>query len=244
MHMKPALAIYKANYREYVRNPAVVAFTAAMPLLLAVFLSLIMGEQEGFTIDYYLPNMLGISLMWLGVFATAQPLVEQRDQGIFRRMAVTPLSRQAMLAGQVMFRVSVGLFQAALFLAAGRIDFGLQVRGSWFLLIAATVMGALVFVTLGYVLAAVARNQEAAPVIAQPVQMAMMFLSGTLLPTAMLPEGMQWVVRLVPLTYVADALRQVVSAVPALFPLWLDFAARAGWILIFFLLSVRLFRWE
>jgi len=44
--MKAVWAIYRANFREYARNPAVLAFTVIMPLLLAVFLSLIMGNQE------------------------------------------------------------------------------------------------------------------------------------------------------------------------------------------------------
>jgi len=140
--------------------------------------------------------------------------------------------------------VTVGLFQAAVFLIAGRIGFGVRVQGSWLLLLGATVMGALVFVTLGYVLAGLARSQEAAPVIAQPVQMGMMFLSSTLLPAAMLPSGVRAVVRAIPLTYVADALRQTISRVPPMLPLWVDFAAMAGWILLFFVLSVRLFKWE
>jgi len=85
---------------------------------------------------------------------------------------------------------------------------------------------------------------EAAPVIAQPVQMGMMFLSSTLLPAAMLPEGVRAVVRAIPLTYVADALRQTISRVPPMFPLWVDFAAMAGWIVLFFVLAVKSFRWE
>ena len=80
--------------------------------------------------------------------------------------------------------------------------------------------------------------------IAQPVQMAMMFLSSTLLPSAMLPTGVRAVVRAIPLTYVADALRQTISAVSPMFPLWVDFAAMAGWIALFFALAVKLFRWE
>jgi ABC-type multidrug transport system permease subunit len=52
------------------------------------------------------------------------------------------------------------------------------------------------------------------------------------------------VVHVVPLTYVADALRQTVSALPPLYPLWIDFAAMAGWIVLFSLLSLALFRWE
>lgn len=242
--MKAAFAIYKANWREYVRSSAVVGFTVIMPLVLAVFLSVIMGEQPGFSSDYYFPNMLGVSLMWLGVFATAQPLVEQRERKLFRRMAVTPLSKGSMLWGQVSFRVTVGLAQAALFLLAGRVGFGLSIQGSPALLIAATIMGALVFVTLGYVLSGITPHLEAAPLIAQPVQMAMMFLSGTLLPAPMLPTGVRSVIHAVPLTYVADALRQTVSALPPLYPLWLDFAAMAGWIVLFSALALALFRWE
>ncbi|MCR4426746.1 MAG: ABC transporter permease [Firmicutes bacterium] len=237
-------ALYRSSVKEYLRNPVVVGFTAIMPLVLAVFLSLVMGNTEGLTPRHYFPNMLGVSMMWLGMFATAQPLVEQREQKIFRRMWATPLSRTSVLLSQLLFRMTIGVAQGLLFIIVGWVGFGVAVVGNWFLVIAATILGTLVFVSLGYVLAGVARTQEAAPAVAQPLQMAMLFLSGTLLPAAILPGAVQPVLKIVPLTYVADALRQVISGLPPMFPLWADFAVMAGWLVLFFVLAVRLFRWE
>lgn len=241
---KAIKAVYISNAREFLRDAAAVGFTIIFPLVLAVFFSFILGGTPGFTIDYYLPNMLGVSLMWMGLFATAQPLVEQRERQIFRRMAVTPISRADLLLGQVLFRVSVAVGQALIFLLVGRTGFGVKVVGSWFLLLSAIVLGSLIFVSLGYFLAGLASSQEAVPGISQPINMVMMFLSGTLLPAAMLPQAVRWTVRAVPLTYVADALRQLITGVPPMYPIATNFLVMGIWIIALFGLAIRFFRWE
>ena len=175
--------------------------------------------------------------MWLGVFATAQPLVARtEDLQAYGRDSVSAI--HALGAGPVSRERGLS---AAIFLIAGRIARRAR-AGKLAPTLGATIMGALSCDT-GMFLPG-SPEPRAAPVVAQPVQMGMMFLSGTLLPAAMLPAGVRAVVRAIPLTYVADALRQTVSAVPPMFPLWVDFAAMAGWIALFFALSVKLFRWE
>ena len=58
------------------------------------------------SIDYLLPGILGMSLMQLGLFCTAGPLVSLREKGVLRRMGATPLSRVALLSSQVAFRLT------------------------------------------------------------------------------------------------------------------------------------------
>jgi ABC-2 type transport system permease protein len=71
-----------------------------------------------------------------------------------------------------------------------------------------------------------------------------MFLSGVFFPVDLVPGWLRPVVSLLPLTYLADALRQVmVGATPA-YSLWLDFAVLGGWLLVCGLLAVRFFKWE
>jgi ABC-2 type transport system permease protein len=71
-----------------------------------------------------------------------------------------------------------------------------------------------------------------------------MSLSGIFFPIAVLPVFLAPVVRALPLTYLGDALRQIVTGGTPAFPMWVDLAVLAGWTLVCALLAVRLFKWE
>jgi ABC-2 type transport system permease protein len=198
-------------------------------------------------IDLHVPNLLGIALFWLGLFGTAMPLVQQREGQVLRRLSVTPLTTGALLVAQVAWRVTVGLLQAALFLLVGYLGFGVTVTGdwtNWLLLLAAVTMGALVFISLAYFLAGLAASTEGVMAIVQIVNFPMMFLSGSLFEVEILPDFLRPVVAAMPLTYLSDALRQIISGAPPLHPLWLDFGVLGGWLVVLFVLAARFWRWE
>jgi ABC-2 type transport system permease protein len=195
-------------------------------------------------IDFHVPGLLGISLLWLGLFGTALPLVQQREGQVLRRLSVTPLTPAALLAAQVAWRVTVALLQAALFLLVGYIGFGVTVAGNWLLLVGAVTLGALVFISLGYLLAGLASSAEGVSAIAQIVNFPMMMLSGSLFAVESLPAFFKPVVAMMPLTYLSDALRQLMVAAPPLHPLWVDFAVLGGWLVALLALAVKFWRWE
>lgn len=64
-------------------------------------------------------------------------------------------------------------------------------------------------------------------------------------PLVDMPGWIQALPPFIPLTYLADALRQNLGVGgPALFPLWLDLAIMLAITLVVTLLAVRLFRWD
>jgi ABC-2 type transport system permease protein len=195
-------------------------------------------------VDFHVPGMLGIALLWLGLFGTALPLVQQRKSKVLRRLSVTPLRPAALLTAQIAWRVTVGLMQAALFLVVGNVGFGVRVAGGWPLLVAAVALGALVFITLGTFLAGLASSAEAVSAVAQIVNFPMMMLSGSLMTVESLPASFQPLVSVMPLTYLSDALRQIIVAAPPLHPLWVDFGVLGGWLVVLFVLTIWLWRWE
>ena len=195
-------------------------------------------------IDFHVAGLLGISLLWLGLFGTALPLVQQREGQVLRRLGVTPLTPAALLAAQVAWRVTVGLLQAALFLLVGYVGFGVTVAGNWLLLVAAVTLGALVFISLGYFLAGRASSAEGVSALIQIANFPIMMLSGSLFAVEMLPAFFKPIVAIMPLTYLSDALRQIIVAAPPLHPLWLDFAVLGGWLVVFLALAVKFWRWE
>lgn len=191
----------------------------------------------------YIPGMLSLAILWLGVFGTAPPLVLLRETQVLRRLAATPVSRPAFLGAQVGWRLTTGLLQAGVLVGFGIATYRMSVV-HWPLTVAAVLLGALVFITLGFVLAGLARSNESVVALGQVVQFPMMFLSGAFMPVDTLPDLLRPVARALPLTYLDDALKQTMLGTAPLNPLWLDFAVLGGFLLALGALAIRQFRWE
>ena len=102
------------------------------------------------------------------------------------------------------------------------------------------------FVGIGYFIASIARTVESASGITSAINFPMMFLSGIFFPIASLASVpiLALIIKIMPLTYLGDALRQIaVQGVPN-FPIWTDIAVLAGWFIVCAALSIRLFKWE
>jgi ABC-2 type transport system permease protein len=195
------------------------------------------------SIDFFMPGMLGVALLWLGIFGTAQPVVSQRETQVLRRIGVTPVSRLTILTAEVSWRVTVGLLQAPVFLLVGYFGFGVGVI-SWPPFIGAVLLGTLVFVSLGYVLAGLGRSTESVMAISQLINFPMMMLSGSIFMVEMLPDLFRPIMNALPLTYLSDLLRQTMVGATAMHPMGLDFAVLGGWLVVLFVLAVKLWRWE
>jgi ABC-2 type transport system permease protein len=195
------------------------------------------------SIDFLVPGILAMSLMQLGLFGTTLPLVSLRERKILRRLGATPLPRWALLASQVLLRLTITLFQTALILGIGYYAFGvhiahpLQVTGI-------VMLGSIMFISLGYLLASIAKTQDSASGITQAINFPMMFLSGVFFPLAALPDFLTWVVRIIPLTYLADAMRQMMINSTPDFAITTDLAVIAGWTIVCGVLATRLFSWD
>lgn len=196
------------------------------------------------SIDYLMPGILAMSLMQLGLFATATPLVSLRQEGVLRRLGATPLPRWQLLLGQVFMRLTIGLVQAALIIGLSVVAFGVQIEGNYLALTGLVFLGAVTFIGMGYLIASIARTVESASGISSAINFPMMFLSGVFFPIALLPAFLAPVVRALPLTYLADAIRQVTVGSAPDFPMWVDIAVLGGWAVVCAALAARFFRWE
>ena len=191
---------------------------------------------------YFVPSILAMALMQLGVFA-AIPLVGQREKQILKRLAATPLARSTLVGSNVFTRLLIAIVQTLIIVGIGAVLFGVSVLQP--LAVAAlVVLGAVTFVSIGYVIASYARTEDSANTLASVVQFPLMFLSGIFFPIAFMPQWLQPVAALLPLTYLGDALRQTMVGGAAYAPLYIDVLVLAGWLVVTFLVSARYFRWQ
>ncbi len=195
------------------------------------------------TIDFILPGMLGMMLMWTNL-NTGGAFVEWRERGILRRLAATPLRSSTLISSQMVARVVLSLLQAAVLLAVGAYLFQVQVVGSWLMLALVLVLGALTMLAIGLGIGGLAKNADAAQGISLLISFPMMFLGGSYFPVSNAPSFLQPLINVLPLTYINDALHQIVNNGASLSAIQNDLLVLGIWAVAGFVVATLLFRWD
>ncbi|MGD2089790.1 MAG: ABC transporter permease [Candidatus Aminicenantes bacterium] len=200
------------------------------------------GDQEVPLAYFFFPNFLAVSLLWMSLFATAIPLVKQREQGALVQMKATPLSPTTFMLGTTLCRLFIGILQSGLFIAGGFILLKLSVSKNLLLFILAVLLANLCLIFMGYMIAAISRSMQSADAISQLFNFGMMFLSGVFFTRDMLPDFINKISYALPLTYIADLFRQLMTGYEGTFPIWVNFAVIAGSGVIFAVIGLRFFK--
>lgn len=195
-------------------------------------------------IDYLLPGILAMSIMQLGLFATAQPLIALRVSGVLKQLSATPLKRSTLLVAYIGLRLTVALLQTLLIIAIGVWLFKVAIVGNWALLAAWLFLGTLTFLAIGFFLASVAKNEESAIAAANVVNIPMLLLSGVFFPISQLPPFMNAIIAINPLNYLADALRQIMVEAQPQHTMTTNAIALGIWTIVMTILAIQFFRWE
>lgn len=202
---------------------------------------------QGFDyIDFLVPGIIAMAIMTNGIYGVSASFVTYRQKGVLRRLKATPLPLGSFVGASVLVHLVRSLITAGLVLLVGVVVFGVKVTGVNVLLETTllALIGSGAFVALGFFIAAIARNTEIAAALAQVIATPMMFLSGIFFPMDNAPAWIQPVVKALPLTYLANALRDVIIKGHSLWFVRWDILILTVTGLVFFGLSVRYFRWE
>lgn len=210
--------IWKREIIRWWRDKTRIVGSLAFPLIfLVVFgsgLSGAMGSLAGAEaeVDFELfifPGILAMSVFFAAIF-NGVSLVFDREFGILKEVLVAPINRSAVALGKSLGGATVATFQGTLiFLFAPLIGVSLtipMVLAMWPVMFA----GAFAMASLGVAMAARMRRTESFQVINQFVTFPLIFLSGAFFPLQALPAWMEVLVKLNPVTYAVDALRQIV----------------------------------
>jgi ABC-2 type transport system permease protein len=106
------------------------------------------------------------------------------------------------------------------------------------------IIGAMSFVSLGFMISSLAKNSKSATLAANAVAMPMMFLSGVFFNIEWVPAALGVIARMMPLYYFGEALREVMINGANLADVWVDLVVLIGFGLVCFVIAVRFFRWE
>lgn len=194
--------------------------------------------------EYYIPNFLAMSILWLSVLSISITLVKQRESKVLLRLGLTPLHRWKFMLGFTLWRMTIGLAQCVLFFIVCSVLFEIDVAKVLPLFLLASIVGNLAFIALGYFIAALSDNVEKAEGIGQAVNIGFMLLSGVFVEVEMLPSIFEKISYVIPMNYMADLFRQSLFGYRGGFPLWLDFGALVLCAVVCFGVSIKKWRWQ
>ena len=195
-------------------------------------------------IDFLIPGLLGLNLMGSGIWSIAFSIVTARNKKLLKRLVATPMSRAEYLLSFLMSRLLFLVAEVVVLVGFGAFVFDVPVRGSFVTLGIVCLLGALAFNALGLLVASRAKTVEAVSGLANLVMLPMWIFSGVFFSSSNFPEAMQPVIRALPLTATVDGLRATMLQGASLASLGGELAVIAVWLVVSFVVALRIFRWR
>jgi ABC-2 type transport system permease protein len=191
--------------------------------------------------------MLGFSLLSMGVFGTAFTFLSLRQTLVIKRFFATPVKRSYIVLGEGLSRVLFALLTSSVILILGRFAFGFTlVHGmvTFISMLLLSFLGLVVFMGFGFVVSGIAKNESAVPPIANIITLPQFLLAGTFFSTDGFPAWLQPVTKILPLTYLNDAMRKVAFEGAGILSIGKDLLILGIWTVVIYFIAIKVFRWE
>jgi len=243
MRARGVLELSRAYLLQTVRSRSSLIWMLAFPQVWLFLFALIYRNVPG-GLGAMLPGVLTITAFSGSFFGVAYTLVTEREQGILRRFWVTPATSSTVVAANAvrsLFTVTASLtLQGLVAWLVLDVDFGAPVG------VVAVVLafGVIAFVPLGLIMGSSAKDMRSAPAVGNLIFFPMIFLSGAALPINLLPGWLQSFGRMLPTTYLVQALNGVMVQGETLAQQAVPLAVLLLSAVVSFGFNRLLFRWE
>jgi len=195
-------------------------------------------------LDFVVPGLLAFSIMNIAIAGSGFNIVEYRRKGILKRLFVTPIQPRDFIGGLVIARLSICLVQITGLILAAIFLFHVVFVGNLLSLYLFILVGTVIFLCIGFCLGSLARTQQAIMAIGNLVTFPQMILSGIFFPIEALPDLVQPLAKMLPLSFISTGLREIAINGAGLLELVPSIIGMGLWAVVLLVLSIRLFVWK
>ena len=179
---------------------------------------------------FMLPGIFALLLLVITTNLSSMAIVREKEIGTLEQLNVTPLGRVQLIFGKLIPYGVIGLIDALIVLAVIVFWFEVPLRGSFWLLIATSVVYLMTTLGLGLFVSTISDTQQQAMMTATFFfMMPMMYLSGFIFPIENMPAVIQPLTFLIPLRYFVIILRGIFLKGVGLETLWPQALALFAW---------------
>jgi ABC-2 type transport system permease protein len=206
--------LVQAELRLMVRDPLVLTFVVAFPIVTMLIIGGAFGTQPDRAFDFvnpahwYVASYLTVVIAAMGLVMLPVHLASYRERGVLRRFAAAGFPRWSFPISQLIVGLATTTVSCALLLVVAAPVYGIPPVHAWWRVAAALALGSIAFVSLGVLLGSVLPSARSA----QAVGLLIFFPSFLLGAGGPPPHVMGSVVRQVagplPLTLLTNAVRE------------------------------------
>jgi len=245
---------FRYDLRALLRNRQAQFFTLALPVMFLVIFASVFGGHghtvavAGGRIDTgasYVPGIMALGIIAAAFINLVISVTAQRESGVLKRRRATPVPAAALIGGRALTSGVAAAATTTLLLAVGWVAFGAHVPAHTAPALAVTVVvGALSFCCLGFAVASIIHDQDAAQPVTQAVMLPLYFISGVFVTISTLPSWLVGVADVFPVRHLAAALLTAYNPHThgAGFA-WTDLAILAAWGAAGLIVALRRFSW-
>ncbi len=159
---------------------------------------------------FLVPGLVSVVLMMIAALLTSVALAREEEAGTLELLLVSPAHPGEIILGKVLPYVALAFVDVLIVVTAGRVLFGVPMRGSPAALVAYSAVYVIAAVGLGLLISTMVRSQQQAMVGAMLVTTLPSFmLSGFIFPIASMPWPLQWFSHVVPARYYVTVIRGI-----------------------------------
>lgn len=204
--MKTFCTLLKNELKLNIRNMNMVIFAIILPLVVLVIFGFLYGtnlaaDGANYTfLEQSIGALCAISVCAGGLMGMPLVVAEYRERKILKRFQVTPVSPSMLLAVEFLIYVLYALVSLITLLLVSGLAWGVHLRGSWGEFAGSWLLTVFSTLSIGMMVGGIAKNAKSASVIACVLYFPMLIFSGATLPFEVMPEIMQKVISVFPLT--------------------------------------------
>jgi ABC-2 type transport system permease protein len=217
--IKKTLVIAELEIRKLRHEPTDLFTRAVQPVLWLLIFGQVLSRVRAIPtgnvsyLDFMTPGILAQSVLFISIFYGIA-IIWERDLGIVHKFLASPTPRGALVLGK---SISAGIraLSQALIIYVLALILGVKVNwnpASLLGVLAAVMIGAALFSTFSLIIACIVKTRERFMGIGQVMTMPLFFASNAIYPISMMPDWLQVISRVNPLTYEVDALRALMLA--------------------------------
>ncbi|GAA4739004.1 ABC transporter permease [Gordonia alkaliphila] len=232
-HLRTTTATFVRVLQQLRADPRTIALLLAIPLVMLVLLYYMFaampevpGQPTHF--DRVATAMLGIIPFIAMFLVTSIAMLRERSSGTLERVLATPMSKGSLMGGYTLAFALFAAVQAALtcWLAFG--GFGLTIAGSAGGVIGVCILIGVLGVALGLLCSAFAQTEFQAVQFMPAIVFPQLFVCGLFVPRDQMPDWMQYLSDVMPLTYAVQALQEIRDHAAPTGLLWRDIGILAA----------------
>lgn len=205
MNIRLILATAERVLKQLRHDKRTLGLLFVVPCVLLGLLAWMYGDSRAF--DMIGAPLLGIFPFLMMFIVTSVTTLRERSSGTLERLLTMPVARLDILGGYALAFGLVAIVQAVIVSTLAAYALGLDVAGpQWFLVLVALV-DAILGTALGLCASALARTEFQAVQFMPAFVLPQALLCGLIMPVGQLPQILEVLARILPLTYAVDAMQ-------------------------------------